>query len=213
MNAWARQNPIVRVDSHEYDRDTVTEIVVPEGVTQIDDETFACCRNLVSISLPNSLTRIRREAIEFCISLVSITIPPSVNWIDGYAFAHCSSLTTVNVHPSTEIHPTAFHDCTTLNNVATSHNLSYVEYVRLQNRIKHQDRINLRVAVHMCTNSKIRFDFNVTRDIDNKLRGVLSKFGSLFKSSPKPERQIELDGVLALSLLNDDIWRCIVEFL
>ena len=79
MDDWAQQNPIGRVGGVEYDRATVTEVVVPEGVTQIDG--FACCRNLVSISLPNSLTRIWEYAFCLCTSLVRIDIPPSVTRI------------------------------------------------------------------------------------------------------------------------------------
>ena len=186
-----------RVD-REYDRYTVTEIVVPEGVTRIYHETFYNYHNLVSISLPNSLTRIGHHAFTDCTSLgPTINIPPSVRYIDEYAFSHCSSLATVNVHPSTEIHPNAFgYQCTTLNNLAAAQNLSIVPYIREQNRIK--ARIDLRVAVFMCTNSKVRYDFNVKTQTQDKLPTIANG---------------ELDGVLALRLLDDDVWRVIVESL
>ena len=57
-NDWAQRNPIVRVGGREYDRVSVTEIVVPEGTKEILDRTFKDCFNLKSISLPNSLTTI-----------------------------------------------------------------------------------------------------------------------------------------------------------
>ena len=182
----------------EYDRDNVTEIIVPERVTRIDDYTFNSCYNLVSISLPNSLTRIGYAAFYCCILLgPTINIPPSVRYIDEYAFSYCSTLATVNVHPSTEINPNAFgSQCTTLNTLAAAQDLSIVSYIRLQARIK-VARINLRVAVFMCNNSKVRYDFNVTQTQDN-LPTIANG---------------ELDGVLALRLLNDDVWSVIVEFL
>ena len=156
------------------------------------------CRNLLSISLPNSLTRIGHHAFTDCRSLdPTINIPPSVSYIDEYAFSYYSSLATVNVHPSTEINPSAFgSQRTTLNNLAAAQDLSIVPYIREQNRIK-VARINLRVAVFMCTNSKVRYDFDVTQSQDN-LPTVADG---------------ELDGVLALRLLNDDVWSVIVEFL
>ena len=197
LNDWHGQNPTVTVGGREYDRATVTEVVVPEGVTELKYNTFYGCRNLVSISLPNSLTRIGNSAFLNCTSLVSISIPPSVTHIDYWAFAQCSSLALVNVHPSTEIDLTAFIDCTTLNNLAAVQNLSDVEYVRLQCKIK-QDRINLRVIVHMCTNSKIAHDLHVVQPQLDEERVIAAG---------------ELDGVLAVSKLYDDVWRVIVDFL
>ena len=181
----------------EYDINIVTEIVVPEGVIQIDNSTFKKCRNFVSISLPNSLTRIGHHAFNNCTSLgPTINIPPSVRYIVDWAFSFCSSLATVNVHPSTDIHPYAFsYGCTALHNLAEAQNLSIVPYIREQNRIK--ARIDLRVAVFMCTNSKVRYDFNVPQTQD-KLPTIANG---------------ELDGVLALRLLDDDVWRVIVQFL
>ena len=43
MSSWIQRNPIVRVGGREYDRATVTDIVVPDGVTRIDDSTFNEC--------------------------------------------------------------------------------------------------------------------------------------------------------------------------
>ena len=98
--SWVDQNPIVRVGGREYDRRTVADIVVPEGVTQIDDGTFKYCRNLVSISLPNSLTRIGKYAFCVCESLATINIPPSVT--------HIGDVPSMNAHlslPFAFIHP------------------------------------------------------------------------------------------------------------
>ena len=189
-------DPVVRIGGATYERETVTEIVVPEGVTRIDDSTFYNCFNLVSISLPNSLTRIGIGAFGRCRSLTTITIPPSVTYIDEVAFAGCSSLSTVNVHPSTQIHYRAFgkfSPCTTLNTLARARNLSVIAYIRLQ----YSSRINLRVAVFMCTSSQVRYDLKIPQTQDN-LPTVANG---------------ELDGVLALRKLHDDVWREIIEFL
>ena len=123
------------------------------------------------------------------------------------AFGRCSRLEIVNVYPTTPIHPDIFFDCTTLNNLAQN---SVRNYIRSQFKIK-QDKIDLRVAVFMLTNSKIRYELNVpppqvvsgNRELRRKRR---RRRNGRRKSS-------ELNGVLALSMLNDDVWREIVEFL
>ena len=106
----------------------------------------------------------------------------------------CSSLATVNVHPSTEMDENAFDYCTTLDNLATAENpnLSKIDYIRLQ------ARINLRVAVHMCTNSKVRFDLNLPLPQANHGRAIAAG---------------ELDGERARASLNDDVWKLAIEFL
>ena len=166
---------------------------MPEGVTSIDDNTFRACRQLVSISIPNSLTSIGLQSFYDCQSIVSINIPPSVTHIDAFAFGGCMSLSTFNIHPSTQICRDAFgYSLTVVNKFANAQNLSTVEYVRLQ------FRINLRVAVHMCTNSKIAHELNVVQpQLDN---------GRVIADG-------ELDGVLAKTLLIDDVWRGAIEFL
>ena len=87
-------DPVVRIGGATYDRITVTEIVVPEGVTRIDDGTFFSCYNLVSISLPASLEQIGRYAFYSCSSLEVINIPPSaqLTHIHDGAFDWCGSL-------------------------------------------------------------------------------------------------------------------------
>ena len=189
-------DPIVRVDGREYDRATVTTIVVPEGITGIGDWEFRSCSKLKSISLPNSLYSIGRGAFWHYRSIESINIPPSVAHIEFFAFDSCSSLAIVNVHPSTYIDPRAFVG-SKIGELAFAQNLSDVEYIRLQFRIK-QDRINLRVAVHMCTNSKIAHDLNVVQPQLDTGRVIADG---------------ELDGVLAKTLLIDDVWRRAIEFL
>jgi len=72
-----------------------------------------------------------------------------------------------------------------------------VTVCRLQFRVLTLVRIDLRVAVHMCTNSKIAHDLNVIQpQLDN---------GRVIADG-------ELDGVLAKTLLIDDVWRGAIEF-
>ena len=75
----------------------VTEVIVPDGVTEIGSEAFYRCSSLTSITLPDSLTEIGSEAFYECSSLTSITIPASVTKIGDYVFCECSSLSSIDV--------------------------------------------------------------------------------------------------------------------
>ncbi len=73
----------------------VTELVIPEGITEIKEYAFFNCTSLTSVSIPDSVTSIGKGAFSNCKSLTSITIPKSVMSIDMNAFSNCSSLTDV----------------------------------------------------------------------------------------------------------------------
>ena len=79
---------------------TVTSIVVPNTVKQIDASAFRGCQVLTSITLPNSVTSIGNYAFMNCTALTTITIPASVTSLSKSAFDGCTKLTSINVNAS-----------------------------------------------------------------------------------------------------------------
>lgn len=77
------------------------DLILPEGVTRIEEDTFRWCNTLTNITLPNSLTSIGSRAFANCTSLSSITIPAGVTDMGGVAFMGCTSLTSIFVLPMT----------------------------------------------------------------------------------------------------------------
>ena len=76
----------------------MTDINIPEGVTNIEDETFADCFALTSISLPDSVTSIGSGAFNCCSMLTNLSIPDCVTYIGRAAFSDCSNLTLIVGH-------------------------------------------------------------------------------------------------------------------
>ena len=72
----------------------LTELIIPEGVTNIPS-TFAGCKSITSIIIPNSVTSIGYSAFSGCTGLTSVTIGNSVTSIDNKAFEGCNKLTSV----------------------------------------------------------------------------------------------------------------------
>lgn len=92
------------------DASSLQEVIIPEGVTTIDEnESFGCgafedCINLKSCNLPSTLTRIGRRAFYNCRSLTGISsLPASVTYVGDHAFWGCKSLHMSVNHPGSEL--------------------------------------------------------------------------------------------------------------
>lgn len=73
----------------------LTEITLPEYVTEVDSYLFCNYPNLRKVTLPDSITKIGAYAFAQCTSLSEIVIPEAVHVIENHAFADCTSLTSV----------------------------------------------------------------------------------------------------------------------
>ena len=77
-----------------YNTASLTNVVVPEGVTLIDNSAFDSDMALESVTLPMSLQSICYGAFQGCSSLRTIWIPSGVMFIDD-PFLDCENLATV----------------------------------------------------------------------------------------------------------------------
>ncbi len=109
--------------------ESITSVVLSDGVTSIGGYAFSNCSSLTSITIPNSVTSIGGSAFSNCSSLTSITIPNSVTSIGGYAFSNCSSLTSINIPNSvTSIGYYAFEDCSSLTSITIPNSVTSIGY-------------------------------------------------------------------------------------
>lgn len=77
--------------------ESVTEIVVPNYVTGIDDIAFRFKKNITSITLPDSLQTIGEGAFHGCVNLLNVNIPDGVISIGKDAFKSCDKLSSVTI--------------------------------------------------------------------------------------------------------------------
>ena len=110
---------VTQIGDHAfYSCSSLTSINIPSSVTSIVDYAFSGCSSLTSINIPSSVTSIGHDAFSGCSSLTSITIPSSVTLIGGGAFERCSSLTSINIPSSvTSIGDYAFSGCSSLTSI------------------------------------------------------------------------------------------------
>ena len=102
-------------------------VVIPDGVTKIDDCAFENSRSLETITIPDSVQEIGNEAFERCKNLKCIQISEGVKTIGEYAFSGCDSLESIVVPNSvTVIGEHAFSNCGTLKTVELSEKLKKI---------------------------------------------------------------------------------------
>lgn len=74
-----------------------TDIIIPDGVTNINDYAFNRCIDLTSVTIPDSVTSIGENAFALCENLKNVSIGNSVAIIGGSAFNGCIKLTSINI--------------------------------------------------------------------------------------------------------------------
>ena len=138
-------------DTCELDRDTMTELVIPEGTTKIGNRAFyGCfaltsltiqssvasigvyafygCRALTSLTIPNGVTSIMDQAFYNCQALTSLTIPKGVTSIRDQAFFNCFALTSLTIPKGvTSIGDEAFKTCPTTCNITFAKTMAEVQ--------------------------------------------------------------------------------------
>ena len=106
----------------------LTSVTIPNSVTSIGDRTFYDCSGLTSVTIPNSVTSIGIATFKSCSGLTSVTIPNSVTSIGNSAFYGCSGLTSVNIPNSvTSIGTSVFCGCSSLTSITIPNSVTSIE--------------------------------------------------------------------------------------
>ena len=107
LEAWCKikfsdmtSNPLYEASYLYLNGNEVTDLVIPDGITAIEDYAFCNCNRLTSLTIPNSVTTIGDWAFDGCSGLTSVTIPNSVTNIGDRAFGDCNELTSISIGES-----------------------------------------------------------------------------------------------------------------
>jgi len=90
-------NPLYYAKKLYIDGVLVTELVIPNGVTEISSYAFYGCTEIKSVTIGESVTSIGSAAFENCVSLTSVTIGNGVTSIDYSAFYGCGGIEDVYI--------------------------------------------------------------------------------------------------------------------
>ena len=95
-----------------------TDVLIPDGITKINNRTFSGCACMKNVTIPNSVKYIGVNAFSGCTGLTRITIPNSVLNIATGAFASCKNITSVSLPESVAgLGSNAFSNCSSLTSI------------------------------------------------------------------------------------------------
>lgn len=104
-----------------YARQGITELIIPDTVTDIGEAAISHCDYLRYLILPNSVTHLAVDACSSNHSLGTLKVPGSVMSLPDYVFADCSFLTKVTIASGvTNISPLAFVSSTKIQELSIS---------------------------------------------------------------------------------------------
>lgn len=108
-------------------KDAVETVVIPKGVTVIEQEAFLNCPNLKTVVIPKGIEDIEKLAFFMCQNLEQVTIGSGVDCIETNTFYGCESLKKITL-PNTvaEIEDYAFMDCGALTEMAIPNGTNYI---------------------------------------------------------------------------------------
>jgi hypothetical protein len=106
---------------------SLNEVTIGNGVTRMDYQTFAYCFDLSRVTIGNRLRGIDDSTFYCCSSLTEVAIPDSVTTIGISAFDCCTSLTGLSISKAViTIGDYAFRNCSSLTNVTLPNTLKTI---------------------------------------------------------------------------------------
>ena len=106
----------------------ITDLIIPDTVTEICPFTFNGCKSITSVSMGESVTKIGNGAFENCTSLKEATLGDGVTVLRPSAFQNCESLESITLSDSlSEIGSSAFRGCKTLERISLPASLTRID--------------------------------------------------------------------------------------
>lgn len=101
----------------------ISEIIIPDNVTKINDSLFYGCTTITKVTFGSSVEGIGESSFARCSNLTQVIMNNGLKTIGLYSFYGCSGLTTITISDNVvEIGDDAFAQCNNLESITVSPN-------------------------------------------------------------------------------------------
>lgn len=97
------------------EKDSNTEIMIPEGITRIGISAFSDCDGITSVTIPNGVKHIDSMAFMDCGNLAEVTISSKITRMGDGVFDGCTNLKTIRLPKEMKLDSYMLGDCGILN--------------------------------------------------------------------------------------------------
>ena len=110
--------PVVAIGEDAFrECETITNVVIPEGVTELQRCAFLGCRNLASVAMPSTLTTVGDGSFMGA-AFTEIALPDNITYLGSNAFKNCASLKSVTIGAGiTTLNDGTFANCASLEDI------------------------------------------------------------------------------------------------
>lgn len=122
-------NPVTWEHNLYIDDELLTDLAIPESVTEVNSCSFYNCTSLTSAVFHDGVTTIGSNAFNGCSNLASVMFGSGLKTIDSSAFSDCTGLTEVTIPDGvTELGWWAFDGCTSLQSVVIGDGVELIDH-------------------------------------------------------------------------------------
>ena len=113
---------------------SLKSVILSEGIKSIGNNTFQDCGELVTVKLPSKLTSIGESAFSGCSKLSSMTIPSGIDIVQENTFKDCAALASLSLPTTmTSIQQNAFSGCSSLIKLDLPSSITSIEQHAFEN--------------------------------------------------------------------------------
>lgn len=107
-------------------KDTIHDVILPQGITTIGNYAFATCGSLERINIPEGITTIGAWAFREDRCLLNVVLPSTLTRIGDSAFSYCTSITEMHIPDNTELSDYALCGCESLTDLVLPASMTYI---------------------------------------------------------------------------------------
>ena len=110
-----------------YQNNVVRNVVILDGIINIENSAFSECPNLTGIVIPNTVMNVGKSVFQDCVNLSAVSLSENINKIETKTFSGCAGLSEITIPNNVaSIELSAFYGCASLSEVTIPNSVTSI---------------------------------------------------------------------------------------